>query len=117
VLLLPPATSTSPFERSVAVWLMRATFMLPVLLNPPDPAKAGVAEVASKPMAAMDKITSVLLQIVSFCGSWKSPFLLHEEARGHRLKRSCGLPRIGSVSSKQWHLFSTETIAIPTLDK
>jgi hypothetical protein len=34
--------------------------MLPVLLNPPDPAKAGVAEVASKPMAAMDKITSVL---------------------------------------------------------
>jgi hypothetical protein len=34
--------------------------MLPVLLNPPEAAKAGVAEVASKPMTAMDKITSVL---------------------------------------------------------
>src|SRR5207248_1977196 len=39
-----------PFERSVAVWSIRATFMLPVVLNPPEPARAGVAVIATRPV-------------------------------------------------------------------
>src|SRR5438128_1026644 len=39
----PPADSTFPLASSVAVWPNRATFMLPVLSNPPEPAEAGVA--------------------------------------------------------------------------
>ena len=43
MLLDPPDTITSPLASSVAVRPNRATFMLPVLLNPPEPAEPGVA--------------------------------------------------------------------------
>src|SRR5438105_4256287 len=42
-MLRPPDTITSPLASRVAVWSTRATFMLPVLLNPPEPAGAGAA--------------------------------------------------------------------------
>ena|SRR5438477_11323621 len=47
----PPATSTSPSASRVVVWLTRGTFMLPVLLNPPEPARAGIAMHTASPRA------------------------------------------------------------------
>ena len=51
VRLEPPATSTSPSASRVVVWLTRGTFMLPVLLNPPEPARAGIAMHTASPRA------------------------------------------------------------------
>jgi hypothetical protein len=45
----------------VAVWSMRATFMLPVLLNPPEPAIAGVAVLATSTMAGHTVRTNLVV--------------------------------------------------------
>jgi hypothetical protein len=50
VVLPPPATSTSPFGSSVAVWPVRAVVMLPVEVQVLELPRAGTAVLANRPM-------------------------------------------------------------------
>src|SRR3989442_1786815 len=70
LLALPPATSTLPFESSVAVWLSRAPAMVPVVDQVPEAGSYNSAPAKDPPPDAVSPPVTSTLPLDSNVAVW-----------------------------------------------